>query len=395
MKLEETPEAAAWLLQFKTVDREVARQLLRRLTLISESEFDRNLQVEVEKIIARVGNENIALFSITEPPNPFDTDQTRRIKGSSTDRIKHIIENISRVHGNRVRANPTVESMRSERIRNIVLVEDFIGTGDRITGYWKNSVSGSLKSWVSFRWTKVWLVTYAGLQEGFNAARTVIPLSPDRTLSVLPRKDDRLALTNPMRALADKYGRPLRGRAWFGYGEGGGTVIFQHGCPNNTPAILWAQAGRFNPIFPNRGIPTGLQHCFGAWNEDAIAEILWDFRQYYFALSLAGEVVKKRPDPSTLMFAVALALSSSYGVWDDEKIRSQLSTSMDSMNRMRSTAYKLNMLDKNTHRLTPFGREMVRQLQSERPRRRYKTPKALPYDNTFYYPKSCGGTFQF
>jgi len=199
MLLEDTPQANDWLRQFDIVDQQVARQLLRRLDLVSQSDFDQRIQALVEIILARVPHENFALFTVSEPPpKTFEEDQARRVPGSSADRIKHIIENLNRVHGNRVRANPTVESMRQDRVRNVILVEDLIGTGNRITGFWRERAPKSVKSWISYGWTRLWVASYAVMDEGRNAMRRVLPIDDACIATVVPQPHHMLGLTDPM-----------------------------------------------------------------------------------------------------------------------------------------------------------------------------------------------------
>lgn len=394
MRLEETVEAEAWLKQFDIVDREVARQLLRRLTLVSQSDFEKNLQSTIEDVINRIGKENAALLSITEPPNSHDPEGVRRIPGSSSDRVKHLIENLSRIHGDRVRANPTVQSMRAERVRNIILVEDFIGSGDRILGYWRDEISPSIKSWVSFGWTKIWIVSYATLASGFRALRRTIPITEDRIFRVLPEADRLLQLTPPMLALAEKYGRKLRGHGWAGYSGGGGALVFQHGCPNNAPAILWAKVGRYCPLFPNRGIPTGLQACFGEFNYHATAEVLWTFRQYRLALVFVGDLKTRRADQAELLLALALGLASSFGRWDDAKLQTQLMLPRADIEQLKHKAYELYLIDNQNHRLTAFAVDLLAKLKANRSQKKKKVKVALPSLQDLYYPDTCGGLAQ-
>lgn len=87
MLLEDTPQAHDWLRQFDVVDQQVARQLLRRLDLVSQSDFDQRIQALVEGILARSPRENFALFTVSEhPPKTFEENQARRVPGSSADR---------------------------------------------------------------------------------------------------------------------------------------------------------------------------------------------------------------------------------------------------------------------------------------------------------------------
>jgi hypothetical protein len=391
MRLDESPEAKSWLGQFDIVDREIARQLLRKLTLVSQNDFERNLQIAVEGVIDQTRTENVALLSITEPPNRYVTEGGRRTAGSSADRIKHLVENLSRIHGDRVRANPTLSSMRADRVKNIVLVEDFVGSGRRIRCFWKHEISKSVKSWASYKWTKIWLVCYAGLKNGLQAVIRNLPIPEDRIITVLSAQDKRLLLTPAMRVFAEKYGRKLRNEAWAGYSGGGSTLVFQHGCPNNTPAILWANSKGFRALFPNRGIPTGLQAYFGLLDSFATAEILWTFRQYKLALSLVEGTNLRKASASELRLVVALGLASTHGFWDDNKLSAQLMLAVSEVEALRHRAYSLGTLNKQDHCLTAFATDLLSRLKGQNRRVPRAARHPLASVEELYYPRSCGG----
>lgn len=395
MLLEDTPQAQDWLKQFEVVDQQVARQLLRRLDLVSETDFEQRIQALVEGLFASIPQENFALFAVTEPPpTTFEIDQVRRVPGSSADRIKHLIENLSRVHGERVRSNPTVDSMRKDRVRNIILVEDFIGTGDRITDYWRERAPKSVKSWISYRWTRLWIASYAVMDQGRYAMRRVLPIDDARIATVVPQRHDKLMLTRPMEHIARKYGARLVGSNWRGYGGGGGLTVFQHSCPNNAPAILWFAKGRFRPLFPGRGIPPDLQKSFGQFNAPAAAEDLWTFKQYRLALGLLDRRSSRETSLEQVRLAIALGLVTSYGRWDDERLQTQMMLPVEDIHSLRVDAYRLNLIDKSDHRLTAFGRVLLdRMRQTPASGRRPKTTRAkkLPQLGDLYYPEGSGG----
>lgn len=393
MHLEETPAAKEWLLQFDAVDRQIARQMLRRLVLVSTSDFEQRLQSLICSIVDQAPKENFALLSVPEPPPSFDDAGTRRIPGSSADRVKHILENLGRLYGPRVRPNPTIDSMRAERIRNILLVEDLVGSGNRITGYWKEQANKSIKSWISYGWTKLWVCAYAAMDEGRRAILRRLPVDAARLQTVVPERHPRLTLTEPMRWVAEKYGRKLRGDAWWGYSGGGSNLIFQHGCPNNAPAILWVSTSRFKALFPDRGVPPALQSSFGAFNALAAAEDLWDFRQYRLALSILHRIASGRGASAEIKLAIALGLAASYGRWDDARLQTQLMLPIGEIAALRSSAYRLGLIDTSDHRLTPFGRDALTQLRRH-PHGRSRKATALPKLSDLYYPQSCGGVVQ-
>lgn len=395
MMLEDTPQAQDWLRQFDVVDQQVARQLLRRLDLVSQSDFDQRIQALVESIFVRAPGENFALLTVTEPPpKTFKDGQARRVPGSSTDRIKHIIENLCRVHGERVRANPTVESMRKDRVRNVVLVEDIIGTGDRITGFWRERAPKSLKSWISYGWTRLWVASYAVMDEGRAAMRRALPIEDARIATVVPQPHNKVGLTEPMTHVAQKYGERLAGRNWRGYGGGGALTVFQHGCPNNAPAILWCTKGRFKALFPDRGVPPDMQKLFGQFNAAAAAEGLWTFKQYRLALALLDRRENRDVTSHQIQLAIALGLATAYGRWDDERLQTQMMVPINDICELRYDAYRLDLINKSDHHPTAFGQALLdrmRQAPPARPRPKLVHGAKLPELKDLYYPVSSGG----
>lgn len=393
--LEESPEAFAWLRQFSAVDREVARQYLRGLRLVSESEFEREIQLQLDALLSNHLGENFALFSVTEPPNQFAAAGGRRTAGSSADRIRHLIENTHRVHGDRVSPNPTVDSMRAQRIRNVVLVEDFVGSGRRITGFWEKEMPPSVKSWVSLKWTKVWLVTYAAFDEGLRASvRHIRGLKHEQIRCVLDSASTRYWLTPPMRDVFSRYGAAAQSSSGgLGFGEGGCNIIFQHGCPNNAPLVLWEEgAKRFRPLFPDRGIPAALQQYFGRTQPLERAELLWNERQFLIALKLLDDVKHGAPRLMQWELVIALGLSSRHSTWDDPWLSQRMRLSEPAIADLRRDAYRLHLIDTSTHALTAFGRELLARLRkSDKPKpTAVKRRPPLPKLNDMHYPDSCG-----
>ncbi|WP_441601682.1 phosphoribosyltransferase-like protein [Cupriavidus basilensis] len=396
MTIESSERASRWLAQIHDpVDREIGRQMLRALRLVSHSEFERGVQFEIEKILSSVGKENVALISVTEPkPQIFDEGKERRTPGSSADRVRHMVENLRRVHGDRVLANPTVDSMRAERIRNIVIVEDYVGTGKRVSDFWTEQIDTSIKSWVSYGWTKLWLVTFAADAEGLRqVCRRVPKLTSARIHSVLPTTAAGIRPTMPMTALAIKYAQRISKSGMpLGFGSRGTLVVFEHGCPNNAPTILWDFGRKWSPIFPNRGIPTDIRHYFDDANPTQQAESLWDHGQYSLAVGLLDHVRLHQASPMEWRLLLALGHSSRSG-WNDTRLAERLLILTSEVAELRRRAYRLGVIDTQTHRLTIFGREFLSLVKrgAGRENRGPRSSSPLRRVTDLYYPDSCGG----
>ncbi len=403
--LDESPLAVDWLSQFSLIDRQIGKQFLRALRLISTSDFDRHLDETLNQLMVDLGDEMVAVFSVPElisakrqeryPEKEF------RVAGSSSHRMQHFLENFARVRSRRVRAHPTVESMRAERIKNIVLVEDFIGSGTRISTFLKKLMHPSIKSWISYGWAKLWIVGYGGLRNGvWNIQRCGYKLSDARFRFVVPPTYATMNFSEPILSFcSSNAGRTNRSQIPFGFNNGGSNLIFEHGCPNNAPVILWAQGRkplrsetRFRPLFPNRGIPTELREAFGAPTPQLAPEALWSAGQYRLALSLLDD----RNDARRIhLWPVPVALGlASRGKWDDVAIATAIGKPLLVVTRLREDFISMGAIDATTREVTSFGRTLLDQIRigsQNSPAFATKTSAQL---SELYYPHSCEGRAQ-
>lgn len=409
MTLDESELGKAWLAQFPFLDQEIGRQLLRSLRLVSHQSFTTGISQEVDQLLKGLNGENVALFSVKEtlPPkySPLigteeegaplpdgEEDRPRREAGSSADLVHYMNENLSRVYGKRIQAQPTVHSMRSQRIKNIVLIEDFIGTGKRISTYLRDEMNATLKSWISYKWVKLWIVAYGGLDQGIHAVlRKGYGLTEDRIRVVTPPQRHGQYFTPLIQSFCQRNAKKTcRPNMPMGFGDGAVGMIFEHSCPNNAPVVLWSYGRRFKPLFPNQGIPTELKAAF--YEEDASkpAQILWDFNQYRLALALLNEpnLVGQRGSQWRLLLMLGLASRSR---WEDEKIAGILGVPVADVESKRVLAYRLGVLNVQTHELTPFGRSFLDKIRASASTGRKPQKRRQLSIEEVYYPLSCDG----
>lgn len=265
-----TAAGRAWLGRFAEGDRPMVRQLTEALSLVSLQEFERTLQLTIEKL-ADDGSEPLALYSAREvPPN---SDLSFRNGGNGLDsvaagsdvgseaRVAHVVRQICRTQSNRLLRQPSIENLLKRRVRQIVVVDDLIGSGGRICAYltqlWNDL---TIKSWWSYKLIGFTVVAYAGTAEGIRRVRQH-PCKPNvqihrycPTLDGLPwpREQRRRA-----RQLCMDYadGNSLKG--WpLGFESSAALLVFEHGCPNNVPGIFWANSKHstngWQPLFAGR-----------------------------------------------------------------------------------------------------------------------------------------------
>lgn len=394
MTLDETERGIRWLNQFPLIEREVGRQLLRSLRLVSHTAFESAISKVLEDLFGEFPKENFALFDVTELEAEEEAAETpRRKAGSSSDRIRHFNENLTRVHGRRIRAHPTVRSMRAERIKNVVLIEDFIGTGKRVSSYLRFTMKPSLKSWISFGWTKLWIVSYGGLEQGVRTLESKgYGLKQGHIRLATPAQPQAQYLSPLIHDFCATYAkRTHRKKIPMGFGGGGVATVFEHGCPNNAPVLLWSPGPKFKPLFPERGIPSELKPLFSQEDVNRPASVLWDRSQYRLALAMLHDPHRVRGQDSQWKLLLMLGLSSQAG-WDDDRIASTLGVPVAEVSDRRPEAYRMSALDPQTHTLTVFGRALIDRIRAGSGKKKKPSllPPGRPLEET-YYPVSCGG----
>ena len=403
MTLDEFDLGKAWLVQFSVLDQEIGRQMLRSLRLVSHREFVTGISHEVTKLLDDLNGETVALFDVKETPRGEDvTTQgekeipSRRVPGSSADCVRYMNENFSRVYEKRVQAHPTLGWMRSERIKNVVLIDDLIGSGKQISDYLRKEMERSLKSWISYKWTKLWIVAYGGLDFGVQAVlRNGYGLTKDRIRLVTPAQHRSQFLTLPMQEFCKRNARLTRYRNRpLGFGNGGVATIFEHSCPNNAPAILWSRRRKYNPLFPNQGIPPELISAFYEEDVNRPAEILWDSSQYRLALAMLHEPSLVRHQGSQWRLLLMLGLASR-SRWEDVRISGVLGIPLAEVELKRSEAHRIGLIADRTRELTPLGRALLDKIRASASKRKKSPKRSVLSAETAYYPQSCGGLVRY
>lgn len=384
-----------WLTQFTSkIDRELARQYLRSLKLVSHTDFERGIRDLLQTVIEKVKTENVALFTVSEQvAKKWPGAPQRRIPGSSTDLIKQLLENYSRISPNCISSHPTVHSMRAERIKNIVLVDDLIGSGKRLSDFWLYQVSPSIKSWISYKWTKLWVVSYAAYTPGIIRIRkTIKNLDKCNFLTVLPPLIPCAELPNAIRNLAKEYAlKTSKPKIPYGFGDCGSTIIFEHGCPNNAPPILWdTKSKNWSPLFVGRGIPSELAGYFTKSNTAHAAETLWSHGQYRAALGILDrEELKSRP-AMELQLILAIGIVSMQ-TWNDTNLQQKLRLPASRIKELRHLAYGLELINLETGKLTGFGQEFLTRVKFTAKEKAAGHVRAVAKASPLYYPFTCGG----
>ncbi|MHA6829430.1 phosphoribosyltransferase-like protein [Ralstonia pseudosolanacearum] len=274
-----TERGRHWLSQFEAEHFELVRKLAGGLTLVSQSEFERALDAKIRAVAATYDGP-VALYAARELPSGVDSlfDQVASNKGQldavgpgadlgSEARVAALIRGIVKSSKEEFVNHPDLETLRKRKVRGIIVVDDLLGSGNRVRLFldsmWANP---TIRSWWSRAQIRFSVAAYSATDVGRrHVARTrcilrandehaVDYVRPCPTLGEMPWS---LELRSAIKSVCKQYGRRTQSYMTLGYRDTAAMLIFEHGCPNNVPAIFWAQ-GRskspWTPLFPNRSV---------------------------------------------------------------------------------------------------------------------------------------------
>jgi hypothetical protein len=412
LRLSEHQLSQKWLAQFRSnEDRAQAAQMLNQLKLVSTREFESGIELALTNLQTKL-NATIAVYPVASPfpvgilgydnfnggiaknENNQPREVGRRKQFGSEDRMGHILaklqERFKRGTGSSsVECVPTLSQLKTQGIRHIVLVDDVCGSGTRIANYWK-TIPRRIKSLLSLKRYELWIVLYAITPKGKVALGKAIPNFPsDHLISVLPQADLHEILTPELNSLCLKYAQ-LLGTESIGMGYRGSAcpVIFEHGCPNNLPGILWSKRKGWEALFPNRSIPTEMRSCFDEEGVERALEVLWHTNQPKLALSLLDALNQSAPLTSELALMLTALGLRLRGVFESN-LAVRLYMNEASLKKLLNVAISMNLYDGTSKNVTPMGKEFVSRFRS-----RFSGKSRHPVlgkSPESYYPSQCEG----
>jgi hypothetical protein len=281
----------AWLSNFSDDDQRTAKKLVDSLYVVSSSTFERELtdyikvQLELDEIrrpavllsVKRVGHHDVMF-------EPLDKARSRRTRDAvltptisneesdagSEFRVQNLLRNIrNRFPGHDVLDGAaSVDFLRDRRIRSLVYVTDYAGSGAEAVKYAAAWVRNRhIRSWRSFRYTRIHLIMFAASPAAMSAVRQcgfvddVWPVHYAADFASAEwSEDERKNVID----LCERYAGRSAGS--LGYSGSAGLFVMQHTVPNNLPRILWQIRGpraktgtAWSSLFPRRIFPVQLQ----------------------------------------------------------------------------------------------------------------------------------------
>lgn len=306
MAISQSEFAHGWLAQFSDDERLAAAQLADAVMLVSHDVLYRGLRnlldeiassrkaTDLDRPIALFAERAVETRDHRDPVYGFDTYEVlpfypgtgdSRATGEgvppinpedqevgSEGAIANFITSYERLNRDRVLNHPGPDTLREARASHIVIVTDFIGSGDRvwdmIEAFWQVA---TISSWHSYRRVRFAVVAYSGTEEGLRRVRSHKSKPDVRVVHVCPTLATAFTRADLQAIMALCRAHPAGHPSPFGYGYAGALIAFSHGMPDNAPPILHSRSNGWLPLFVNRSALAADQH-FPEANEDQIVE---------------------------------------------------------------------------------------------------------------------------
>lgn len=384
-KIERSPEISSWLSQFTSDRRPMAEVLLHHLRFVSRDEYSGWLHSSLDRLN---GAGPFALFAVRKLKKSngqispfFDSTGIPKTRPptaqGSEDLVYSLIGNAAREKSSSFLDHPGIEEMRAKRVHDLVLIDDSIGSGRRVSEFLESMMcSKTLLSWWSYGLIRFHILSYARTREGeksiienmvgSNHPRRKYPKSQKISFSsehVYSSMDlesrwgddykNILDLCDSVTEVPKGYRR--------GYGSVMANLVFYHSVPNNMPGILYFRSGKWKPLFPGRTLPS--------WT----IELLEDDEE-----RAAGEAWSRLGESMVELLGLAKS-----GVRNPRIIEQRMGRDRDYVMELIQRAKYLGLLN-DGGRITRSGIDAYYSNIREKPQREY--------DHSLYLPRSwCAG----
>ena len=385
--LAETPSGASWIRRFDPADREAAAALIDEILLVGRDDFFNNLRELLEDVFLRRKDPQATIALFAERPiktvygvipayfpgsrrgraaghgvPPIVVDPRHQEVGSEGV-IAQFITDYCRRNPGVALSHPGPSKMRSSKVREIVLLTDFIGSGQRMEDMLESFRHvATIRSWRSYGFVRFVVIAYSGTEQGVALIQSH-KLRPEvRIVAGCPTIDNtfRGGQLTKVKALCRAF--PKRHSEPLGFDETGALIAFAHGCPNNVPPILHSRASGWHPLFYGRStadISTAFLPKDLELSLDQRTEHLLKIRGARHVLTSIAQ--------NDWILAMMILAAAEAGRRTPEDISSHTRLTLSQVNAICSLAHEALWLDP-TGRLTDLGKRELDRLRRRRAR---------------------------
>lgn len=405
MRLSEGAYGKAWLEHFGPSERQVVAGLMDKMLLVGRESFASGMRTLLDQISKTDAGQDIKLAVYAERPIKkvfgkipayFNNSRSGRAVGAGRPPIEvdprsqevgsegigaQLITAYSRAHPASAFSHPGPDKMRKEKVRKIVIVTDFVGSGMRIYDMLESfRYVATLRSWRSYGLLEFAVLAYSGSVFGLDQLRRH-KLKPDvriftgcPTIETSFRSAQRAEIHNVLRRFPPGHAHPFGWDGW-GWGGSGALIAFAHGCPNNVPPIFHSRAAGWRPLFPGRTTEVAAED-FPTNPDDVVGQRSQDLLHITNARQALSSLESRRWI-STMLVLTAV----STGARSIEEISAPTGLNMEEVKTVVGFS-KVALWLTDSGKLTKLGKQELVRLR-RRGRRKPILPSA---SQSFYYP---------
>lgn len=375
--IEASDHVQTWIGQFPAEKHAAAVNLLLKLRFVSTDTYSWWLKSMMRDVTA----DSCAMYAVSKIEASIDClwdehgDTIGRPSHSlgSEDLVNSVLANLKK-ESDRFLDHPGLSDLKRQRVKDIVLVEDSIGSGQRVSNYIALMMKHpTFRSWWSFGLIRLHVVAFSRTHEGEDLIRRSTPGS-DHSKRKYPKSskiDFRgyyayhrydfagrwgdeyqtiLALCDSMELIPSLIRR--------GFGGAMANIVFHHSVPDNLPSLLWFKNAEWQGLMPDRSVP------------------LW------LPVLLEKDYPKRNKTVLTEELISTLDMIRS-GIRNASSLARALGLDHELMQQILASGRRLGLLTE-TNRLTKAGSDTV---WANR-----RGPKAECFDRSLYIPKKwCVG----
>lgn len=276
--IDQSAEIRSWLNQFPGDRVTTAIDLLMKLQFIKRDVYAEWLKNQ----LLAIDGESFALYAVRKFDEQLDSywdsegnPPTRSATSQGSEElVQSVLGNLRKSGSERFSDHPSIDDLRANRIRSIVLIDDSIGSGQRVSEFidlfMKNK---TLMSWWSYGLIQFHVVAFIRTHKAEERIRKYLPGSDHHQR--IHRKSDKLhfighhnfdeedlslrwgGYSTQILSLCDSIAA-IPSLAQRGYGSVMSNQVFYHSVPDNTPGVLWSGGNGWLPLMPNRSFPAWL-----------------------------------------------------------------------------------------------------------------------------------------
>jgi hypothetical protein len=273
----ETSSGSAWLANFSQADIPAATLLLDSLRFVDLNTLRNGLVAEVERLRSdkKIGSpalllpeRNLSDLLRDSPASPdtatayedFHPGSEISVTPGSEGIVGSIIRDFATA-GRKgkspwIAPDAELEQLRERRCRSVVLVTDYVGTGDQVMKF-ANAMARSrtVCSWRSLKLLEIHVLAFAASPQALAHIEKAKVVDGVHVIEVAPSLQTAPWSGQARDSVIDLCKRERQGkRPALGYRDSGGLFVTVRGAPNNLPAVFLQESSRWRPLFPNRTV---------------------------------------------------------------------------------------------------------------------------------------------